>query len=1478
MANWKTCIFLVWIGISTSGVRAMPPVQQRAELYRSVADLEIDYQVTVDANQLSMFVTNIGSFGRDNTNLLGRTDGLYFPAGYHTTILYSGGLMLGALVDGAVRVSAAGYPQHTYSPGPMKDGTFQPDSSSFRVYKIFRDLYENGFYDDPRPVTDPQAQKRWDDYHNWPAEMGAPTYPDGLPRFYGDQTLWSVFNDADPATHTNLFGSSSGLGVEIQQTTFALDISNPLKRCIFTRYLLINNGAHDLDSMYVTLWGDPDIGDPNDDRSGCDISLDLGYAYNAQDVDSLYGVGPPSVGFCLLNGPLTPSAADSAQFLWEWRQGYRNLPMTSFIRTISGTDQLNAQESYWYMQGRDAKNGGYAIFDPRTFYPTTYMVSGDPITGSGWVDDAARINREVSITVEQTIHDYESPIEPPLNVFESPDYYDLWHVSSDQPGDPLRFDHLGHIGTGVWEMRFVDAMFGSLYYDWDTRLPTAPALAPFEVWSEGQRLEIFIDDINADGLWSPGDVVYFWEELYHSAPYLIATPADSTLRIGRIIINDSAPLDHPVIRFTSTETADTLPGADGRFMVSTGPFHMAPGDTQEASFAIMVGADDTYLQSISDLETNAAAARDAWSRGFDGPHFLHPPTPVRDTLFEVIEGEEITFTVSAIDSTLGDTVTLTVGGMPSGAVLSPSLPLKGNPARTTFSWTPGAGQIGNHQMLFSATDLNTGFTETYPVGIRVLTANVPPEFSHPPTPACDTAFNVVAGDTLEFIIEVFDVDKLDDVTLTIDELPQGALLTPALPATGNPVQTTFRWTPDYSQLGSHTFNFGAIDPTGAVAETCSFTVIVSSAGLAPEFVHPPTPGCETTIITSAGVPVSITVEAFDPVAADRVTLSVANLPAGAVLSNALPATGNPVTTTLTWQPAYSQLGLHTVQFAARDSIDGLAAQCSFIIEVISADLPPIFAHPPTPKCDSIFTIEARDSICLIIEAFDEIAADRVTLSVTGLPPTVVAHPLLPVTGNPVNSQICWRPTYAELGHYPVVVTATDSIDGLAVQCPFLFQVVSAAIPPEFVHPATPACDTVFQVQVGDTVQFNVHVLDVIDVETVTLSADGVPAGAVITPALPSSGNPVHVTFYWVPISADVGGHSLAFTVTDSIDGLTDECLVELAVTQNALEIVSVTPTGTLQIDSSFSITFNYPVDTLYLDDEELSPTIGFIPHGGRYSTADNRHTIVFHPFNLFPPLSEVSVDLSGLRGADGQTWAEGSQRTITFQTGYGVYSGDLNNDGRVDSLDVLPIAMHWRQEGPTAAADGWRTWGVRPARDWSPATAVYADANGDGLVDETDLFPIGRHWHRTHGNASPVAGAGADFDPTFYQTELRAFYDAIREDDSPFMRNVRTQLEHLLGVAAVPQDFFLAQNHPNPFNAETSITFALAQREYITLTVYDALGRTVRVLAQGDYPPGSHTLGWDGLDGKNLPVSSGVYFYTLTGKKRSETRKMMLLK
>jgi len=80
-------------------------------------------------------------------------------------------------------------------------------------------------------------------------------------------------------------------------------------------------------------------------------------------------------------------------------------------------------------------------------------------------------------------------------------------------------------------------------------------------------------------------------------------------------------------------------------------------------------------------------------------------------------------------------------------------------------------------------------------------------------------------------------------------------------------------------------------------------------------------------------------------------------------------------------------------------------------------------------------------------------------------------------------------------------------------------------------------------------------------------------------------------------------------------------------------------------------------------------------------------------------------------------------------------------------------------------------------------------------------------------------------------------------------------------------------NYPNPFNPETKISFTLEKNSYVKLTIYDALGQEVNVLANADLEKGEYNVTWNASGSP-----SGVYFYRLETNKGTETQKIVLIK
>ncbi len=89
----------------------------------------------------------------------------------------------------------------------------------------------------------------------------------------------------------------------------------------------------------------------------------------------------------------------------------------------------------------------------------------------------------------------------------------------------------------------------------------------------------------------------------------------------------------------------------------------------------------------------------------------------------------------------------------------------------------------------------------------------------------------------------------------------------------------------------------------------------------------------------------------------------------------------------------------------------------------------------------------------------------------------------------------------------------------------------------------------------------------------------------------------------------------------------------------------------------------------------------------------------------------------------------------------------------------------------------------------------------------------------------------------------------------------------------MPLAFSLSQNYPNPFNPSTYIKFDVSKGSFVSLVVFDALGREVAVLVNEDLKPGTYEADWNASQ-----YPSGVYFYTLRTEGFTETKRMVLIK
>ncbi len=115
-------------------------------------------------------------------------------------------------------------------------------------------------------------------------------------------------------------------------------------------------------------------------------------------------------------------------------------------------------------------------------------------------------------------------------------------------------------------------------------------------------------------------------------------------------------------------------------------------------------------------------------------------------------------------------------------------------------------------------------------------------------------------------------------------------------------------------------------------------------------------------------------------------------------------------------------------------------------------------------------------------------------------------------------------------------------------------------------------------------------------------------------------------------------------------------------------------------------------------------------------------------------------------------------------------------------------------------------------------------------------------------------------------------------DFLPVVYDQLTDVEEDEFADALPSDYELFNNYPNPFNPSTTIKFAIPEMTNVKLTVYNSVGQEVTTIVNETLGSGTYNAKWDGLNNAGSKVTSGIYFYQLRANNTVLTNKMILLK
>jgi len=127
---------------------------------------------------------------------------------------------------------------------------------------------------------------------------------------------------------------------------------------------------------------------------------------------------------------------------------------------------------------------------------------------------------------------------------------------------------------------------------------------------------------------------------------------------------------------------------------------------------------------------------------------------------------------------------------------------------------------------------------------------------------------------------------------------------------------------------------------------------------------------------------------------------------------------------------------------------------------------------------------------------------------------------------------------------------------------------------------------------------------------------------------------------------------------------------------------------------------------------------------------------------------------------------------------------------------------------------------------------------------------------------------------------LELFEKPIDEKDHGLLRNEKHDNNDLLkkDTSALPQGYNLEQNHPNPFNPKTVISYNLPRIQHVSLDIFNVQGQRVRTLVDEVQTSGRHDVEWDATNDAGDDVASGIYIYRFASGNVIAKKKMTFLK
>lgn len=721
---------------------------------------------------------------------------------------------------------------------------------------------------------------------------------------------------------------------------------------------------------------------------------------------------------------------------------------------------------------------------------------------------------------------------------------------------------------------------------------------------------------------------------------------------------------------TVTLAAANLPSGSS-FNPATGQFTWTPSCTQSGGFSVSFTATDNGTPSRSETRTLAITVNNV-----SVPPTVSAPMEV----YNISEGQEVIFTVTALQGCPNQTLSISSGNLPSGAVLGD--PVQNGPRVTReFRWTPSFVQAGTYNVTFTGADM----TDPNAVASRVITINVV-DFNLDPELVVPTTRTVNVGQQLSFNISATDPDGGQSVTLTAQNLPANATFntTPGNPATG-----AVLFTPNFAQLNNFTITFTATD-SGQPARSVSKQVIIIVTGECDPILT--VPAMQNAV---EGVQLSFTVLGAPKCPGQSVTLSATMLPPR--------ATFDPATGVFSWKPNLGEAATYTVTFYASDNSSPARVTSRPVQIVVVANRAPIALNQslsldedttkaitltasdpenlpltftvlqaplhgtltgtaPNLSYSPVTNYNGPDSFTFKVNdgALDSAPATvALTINPVNDPPTVQSQAIAisedspasitlsgaDVDGDTLTYSITKQPTHGILtGTAPNLIYTpntnyfgTDEVryrasDGQTTsnEAVIAITITSVNDVPVITVPGPQTVTT------GQSVSFAVTAADVDANQALALTATNLPPGATFQQTN-STASAAAGQFNWTPTESQTGSFTITFTATDNgLPVLSDNKTVTIVVNALTTSIAIDAPTErTINENEAVSFTVTATGGT---QNQPFTLNATNLPSGATFAATTSNTSSVSQTFSWTPTFAQAGtydVTFTATRGVTG---------------------------------------------------------------------------------------------------------------------------------------------------------------------------------------------------------------------------------------------------